>query len=500
MTGSQVARNAIWNLLGLGLPLVVAVFAIPPLVRELGIDRFGILTLAWAIIGYLGIFDLGIGRALTKAVAQRLGSGAASSEPDDPHLPELVWSAVLITFVLGLVATLVILPLSGWLSHDVLRVTPGLEGEMQRAIMTLGLAMPLVLGTAGLRGVLEAHRRFELANAIRLPMGVYNFVAPLAMLPFTRDVGSIVVVLAVGRALAWLAHLLACFRVMPGLRRWPRLALGRIGGLMRDGGWMTVSNVLGPVMVYFDRFLIGALVSLAAVAYYATPFEGVSRLLVIPAALVGVLFPSFAADQATRPEQARALYGRACIGTLGLMFPAVVVVSAVAPELLRVWVGADFATHSTVVLRWLAYGVLLNSLAHVPFAYLQAAGRADLTARLHLIEAPLYLLGLWWAIDVAGVQGAAIAWALRVAIDALALFALTHRVGRLPIDRGAAWGTALALGSLAIAVLDVTPSLAVRLALAAGTLAVFGVTLWRWLLDPAGREWIRARLAWSAGR
>jgi O-antigen/teichoic acid export membrane protein len=163
-------------------------------------------------------------------------------------------------------------------------------------------------------------------------------------------------------------------------------------------------------------------------------------------------------------------------------------------------VGAEFATHSTAVLRWLAYGVLLNSLAQIPFAYLQAAGRADLTARLHLIEAPLYVLGLWWAIRIGGVEGAAIAWTLRVAVDALVLFALTRRVSGVVIDRGSAWGMVLLLGSLALATLDLTPGLGLRVALAAATLGIFGVTMWRWLLDPAGREWIRARLVWSTGR
>ena len=63
--GKLLARNTILNVLGYGLPMLVAIFAIPLLVKGLGTERFGILTLAWVIIGYLSLFDLGLGRALT---------------------------------------------------------------------------------------------------------------------------------------------------------------------------------------------------------------------------------------------------------------------------------------------------------------------------------------------------------------------------------------------------------------------------------------------------
>ena len=53
----KISKNFAWNLLGAGLPLVVAIFTIPLLVSGLGQDRFGLLTLAWIIVGYFSLFD-----------------------------------------------------------------------------------------------------------------------------------------------------------------------------------------------------------------------------------------------------------------------------------------------------------------------------------------------------------------------------------------------------------------------------------------------------------
>ena len=63
--------------------MAVAVVTIPALIGRLGTDRFGVLTLAWILLGYFSLFDLGLGRALTKMVAEQLGLG---QERDIPGL------------------------------------------------------------------------------------------------------------------------------------------------------------------------------------------------------------------------------------------------------------------------------------------------------------------------------------------------------------------------------------------------------------------------------
>ena len=87
---SRFARNFGWNLLGQLAPLVAAAVALPLLVNSLGIDRFGVLTLSWVIIGYFSLFDLGIGRALTQVVASHVGAGRGS------QVAPVVWTSLLL--------------------------------------------------------------------------------------------------------------------------------------------------------------------------------------------------------------------------------------------------------------------------------------------------------------------------------------------------------------------------------------------------------------------
>src|SRR6266851_5762671 len=115
-SGRLLARNTVWNLLGSGAPMLVAVFCIPILIRGLGKERFGVLALAWALVGYASLFDLGLGRALTQLVARKLGAG------EEREVPTLVWTSLLLMTLLGVAGAVVVVAVSPWLVHDVLKI------------------------------------------------------------------------------------------------------------------------------------------------------------------------------------------------------------------------------------------------------------------------------------------------------------------------------------------------------------------------------------------
>src|SRR6516225_278962 len=108
-SGKLLARNTVLNLIGNAAPMLVAVFSIPILIHWLGKDRFGILGLAWVLIGYANFFDLGLGRALTQLTAAKLGEGK------EQEVPTLVWTSLLLMVGMGAVGTAIIAAISPWL-------------------------------------------------------------------------------------------------------------------------------------------------------------------------------------------------------------------------------------------------------------------------------------------------------------------------------------------------------------------------------------------------
>lgn len=424
LSRKALAKNSLINLVGFGLPLLIGLITIPMIVRGFGVERFGVLTLAWAVIGYFSLFDMGIGRAITQSMAARLGVAAAQD------VSRLAWTGLLLMLVFSLVGAVTVASLSTWFVSSVLNMPQALRDETIDAFILLAAAIPAVVLSAGLAGILAALQRFDLINVLRIPMGMMIFLVPLAILPYSKSMAYVCTGLLAVRILFLILHAAACFHAYPSLRAYIGFARTEIRGLLSFGGWMTVSNIIGPLMVYMDRFIIGAVLSISAVAYYVTPYEMVTRLWAIPTALVAVLFPAFAATKASGSTHVATLYSMGTRAILGILAPIVLVLVVFAEEGLRAWLGEGFAQKSTAVLQWLAIGVFLNGYAQVPFAFIQGIGRADITAKLHLMELPIYLTLMYGLMDRFGITGVAIAWLLRAAVDAALLTWVAHHLNR----------------------------------------------------------------------
>jgi O-antigen/teichoic acid export membrane protein len=484
-TRSSLGRSVILNLLGAAAPLLVALFAIPVLAGTLGTDRFGVLNLAWVILGYFSLFDLGLGRAMTKIVAEKIGAGQEAA------LPTLVWNSLAVMLAFGFLGSIVALAISPWLVGDALRIPPALQTESLPSFYLLAVSIPLVTSTAGLRGVLEAKQRFDLINLVRIPHGAFSFLAPMAVLPFSHSLVPIVALLVLGQLAAWIIHLLFCFRILPELRHNPVFQLSTVMPLLRFGTWMSVSNIISPLMVTLDRFVIGAMISVSAVAYYAVPYQTVTKLWIIPGALTGVLFPAFATTWVQDDARAARLLRKAVKYTFLLLFPLILVIVTLGYEGLRLWLGSEYARNSTTVLQWLAVGVFLNCLAHIPFALIQAAGRPDITAKFHLLELPFYLAALWLLIRTYGIDGAAMAWTIRCAADAALLFVAVRRFFRVASFPGSRFAAATT-GSLGVVAAGALLTGLLSKTLFLGTImSLFILLAWYRVLTPDERSRIQ---------
>jgi len=303
-----------------------------------------------------------------------------------------------------------------------------LRDETRTAFYILAVSIPFVIVTTGLCGVLEAHQRFDLVNAVRVPTGFFMFLGPLIMLFFSKRLVALVSILVVGRVVGWIVHIVLCFRVVPAIRQNICAKGGLIGPLLSFGGWLTVSNIIGPLMLYSDRFFIASMISITSVAYYTTPYDVLTKLLIIPTAILGVMFPAFTREFTRNTIRTRHLYHQTMKYMPIIMVPIVLLIVIFSEQGLSLWIDADFARKSFRVAQLLGIGVLINSFGLISQSLVQASGRPDITAKLHLIELPLYLVYLKYLLASYGINGAACAWGIRVTISAVVLAFLANRI------------------------------------------------------------------------
>src|SRR5437764_3080438 len=178
ITGRLISRNWVVNLFGQGLPLLIGVVTIPWLLRYLGVERFGILSITWTLLGYAGQFDLGLGRATTKYVAECLGRG------DTHSLPGLFWTSLLTQMTFGVIVALLLSVASlALIDHRILKISAEHAGEARSVLLILAASLPVVVASNSLRGMLEAGQQFAIINYIKIPANVSVFLFPVLCIP-----------------------------------------------------------------------------------------------------------------------------------------------------------------------------------------------------------------------------------------------------------------------------------------------------------------------------
>jgi O-antigen/teichoic acid export membrane protein len=101
--------------------------------------------------------------------------------------------------------------------------------------------------------------------------------------------------------------------------------------------------------------------------------------------------------------------------------------AALAPDLLRLWMGPDFALHGGLPARLLLIGLVVNTSVYAANAAVLARARPTVLPMLYLAELVLHLACVAIFVRLWGLPGAAAAWVFRAAIDAAAQRILAAR-------------------------------------------------------------------------
>ena len=482
-----IVRNTVLNLAGLALPLAVGFVTIPMVVRALGNERFGILALVWVVFGYFGLFDLGLGRATTRSVADALGR----NEP--ARIPALLWTTLALQAAIGLAAAGLSHAAAPIIAGRVLNIPDGFVRETVLTLRLVGWSLPVMFVSSSFRGVLEAAQRFDLVNAVKVPVNILFYLLPLLGVLVGFELPGIVVLLILSRALALAVWAAMGLRVLPVLRTVPTIRRDLVRPIFSVSGWLGLSGILWAVTTSLDRLIIGSLLTVEAVTFYSAPYEAINRIGVVPGSLSMVLFPAFSfLDGGGRTERTESLFARSTKFLLLSTGPILILLAFFARDFLRLWLGPDFAARSGFVVVLLSAGFLVNTVLAVPNNYLMGIGRVDIAPKYQAFELAVFAALIWAGAKAGGIDGVAAATALRLVAFPVFLMAASFRPGRVRF--GFVWknGLAGALAGLAL----FAAGLAVNAALGggvwgAGALSVvFAAAAYFRLLDAEERAFI----------
>lgn len=409
-------KNIIWTFAGLSIPVIFGAIAVPFLLSGYGVTRFGLLTIAYAIIGYASIFDMGLSRAVTRSVSIRINRDRLG------EIPSVVSFSRKASFLLGCLSFIGLWAIQSNNPGETLKYPPHLQDEVSSSFLWLAIGMPILMISSLLRGIHEAFSRFQLISSLRIFQGIANFGIPLSLLSNSKDVSIAISALVGARFLTWIIYELSLNRILHNLPNTicpPQTKIWK--EIFSQSSWITLSGILSPLMISADRFLIAAIIGSYWVAYYTTPLDTMIQALIIPSAFSSVAYSEFCRDLTTNKQSLKKKLAWSQRTIFIIMGPLCLLAFFSGPDLMSIWTGPEFASKSGFVSSIIAVGIFFNSLAVVPYGLIQAAGRADVTAKIHICEFPLYAATAVIALHAHGIIGLACVWSMRMAIDYAAM-------------------------------------------------------------------------------
>lgn len=417
------ASHIYWNLVGLGAPLLMALIFIPILIHNLGTERFGFLSLVWGALSYAGVLDLGIGRALTQVISSMIGA------TKNDQISVAYNSALKITFIASICGVSVLYMFYNLFGIEWLNIHNIDKAEIQYAILIFILALPAQSMSSTYRGVNDAFLNFKGTNVVRLILGIINFAGPGVISYYSNNLIVLVGCVVFSRLVSLIFFKILADQCMKG----KDIAITKDSSnemmvkLFKMGGWLTVSNLISPIMVQLPRFVIAALISTAAVTLYTVPFEMVSQSLVVVGAITTVFYPVLTQLIISNSNGWYNYFNKWLLRVSLMMLVVSSLMSILLPFFMPLWLGQSFNDRYVTIGQILCIGVFFNSIATVYYSALHSQGKVATTAKIHLLELPIFLISLYYLIEYYGVVGAALAWTGRMILDLILLMLSFYR-------------------------------------------------------------------------
>lgn len=411
-------KDISWNLIGFAVPILVAIIIIPLLMKHIGMERFGVLTLIFALIGFMNIFDFGLTRSITNCVVKYKANEVLL-------LTSIKTGWFIIVMIVSVVAILIVF-FNHKITTFVFNVSnPILGDEVSSSLLMVAFSLPFVISQATFVGVLEAFSCFKKISLGKIPFSILMYLVPAIISFYSNSLFYITVSLCILRIIMAAFFFIMMSRELAGVTR-KNLRNVRIQKniaieLFKFGGWVSISNIIAPVMLYIDRFFVASIVGASLVAYYTTPYEVVSKMSIVAVSVSGVLFPLFSSKIPTDVRLANEYFKKSLLGIFLALLVPVAMGGVFANSILTLWINKNFADHASIIFSMFLIGFLIHGLIQPAFTWIQASGKPYITALAHIFDLSLYVLYFPFLTRHYGLTGAATSWIIRVSLSLIVL-------------------------------------------------------------------------------
>jgi O-antigen/teichoic acid export membrane protein len=381
-----IARNITSNWATLVVNTLISFIIAPIVVNSLGSVYYGLWTMLLQFTAYLWLFDFGVRESVVKYVAQYHASG------DDHELETTIRTAfslygfVATAGVIGALGLAFSLPYFFNIPPDAVwtaRATAFLTGATVAQSFLSNVFVGVLMGLQRFYQVSRIGIFFSVARAISIYVLMANGfgIISLALLQLVLSLVSAVICYVLCRM-----HLpQITFRPMG-------LASANVRKLLHYGKWVLVSNLGDKVIFSSDAIVIGLLMPISTLAYYAIGGSLIGHLRSFIQAMAAIFNPLSSSLHATQDSERlkRVVQGGARFAVLVGLAPCVGFI-VLGERFITLWMGAEFGPTAGRVLAVLAAGYIVGLPYFTISGVLYGLGRHHIVALSRIVEGSVNL-------------------------------------------------------------------------------------------------------------
>jgi len=400
LLGGGVRRDALWLFGGQIVALAVTFVATPIQLERMGAERYGIVVVLSAAVGYVGLLDIGAAWGVMRFVPWHRTRG------DDEAAQRVVAAAVLLSLGVGLSVGLVVLALAPTLAA-LLDISAGSAEQTTDAVRVMAAFVPVLLLTSLFSGLGRAVDMFALVGVVAAGQVVALNVVWAAVAGEPDDVLKVLIAqLLIGCAA--IAVTAVAIKARRGWALRPRLPDGDALRQITSFGAKTSSGQAGlGMLLAADKPVLGSVMAVSLIPAYSIPFALASRITLVSSSVSSAVFPPAVAALAADDRSEFARLRRRAFAVVGLV-SGLLAVNCVfgGRPLLEWWLGDPVAADGWIALAILGVGFGVLACGSIGNILLDAGGRPGAAAAVMAVGG---VLGLALAGALAALWGSAVA-------------------------------------------------------------------------------------------
>lgn len=378
---NQLKSGAILSYISLVLSNVISIVYTPIMIRVLGQSEYGLFNLSNSIIGYLGLFNFGLGNAIVKYTAKYRAIGDKEGQYKLSGLFFIIYSIIAVIILLA--GGVLILNIDSIYSNT-LTIT---ELNKMRILMTLMIFnMAISFPFSIFSGLINAHERFIFPKVMDILRAILN---PFIMLPLLL-MGYKSITMTIASTILNLGFIALnvyyCFKILKVKLIFKNQDLSILREIIGYSFFIFINMIVDKIYWSTDQLILGAVSGTVSVAIYTVGSTFNSYYMSFSTAISDVFLPKITTMVTTssNDKQLSDLFIRT--GRIQFIVISCILTSfiLIGKEFINLWAGKDYAE---------AYYIALVVMIPLTIPLIQNIGISILQAKnMHRFRSKVYIL------------------------------------------------------------------------------------------------------------